>query len=136
MLAPSTNARATPPKLACARSSPIKARPFRTTKLPRIPQIAATSTEARSPRCIKPNSSGSVRYSSTMTALLYGDRTVTDLQDHEVALVSLVQKIRREDFFWFPEGNDPPVEEQGEVETLGDAGEIVGRDDHGLAVLL
>src|SRR4028118_1715597 len=58
MLAPSTNARATPPKLAWARASPMNASPFNTTKLPRSPQMAATSTEATSPRCIKPNSSG------------------------------------------------------------------------------
>src|ERR671910_2112462 len=109
MLAPSTNARATPPKLACARASPMNARPFNTTKLPRIPQTAATSTEASKPRCMKPNWSGSSRYSSIVVPILYGHRVVTELQDHEVALVGLVQKPRGEDFLRSPEGDSALV---------------------------
>src|ERR687898_2335004 len=105
MLAPSTNARATPPKLACARASPINASPFNTTKLPKTPQTAATSTEASRPRCIKPNWSGSSRYSSMGVPILHGHRVVTEFQDHEVTLVGLVQKRRGEDLLRSPEGD-------------------------------
>src|SRR5215211_1626415 len=105
MLAPSTNARATPPKLACARASPINARPFNTTKLPRIPQTAATSTEASRPRCMKPNWSGSSSCSSIGVPILYGYRAVAEHQDHEVALVSVVQKLRGKDLLRPPEGD-------------------------------
>src|SRR5919112_4321811 len=116
MLAPSANARATP-KLACARASPINARPFNTTKLPRIPQTAATSTEASRPRCIKPNWSGSSRYSSIVVPVLYGYRAVAELQDHKVTLVGLVQKLRGEDLLWSPKGDYPLVQEQRQVKA-------------------
>src|ERR671910_1470173 len=132
MLAPSTNARATPPKLACARASPMNARPFNTTKLPKTPQTVATNTEASKPRCMKPNWSGSSRYSSIGVPVLHGHRAVTELQDHEVTLVGLVQKLRGEDLLWSPEGDGVPVQQQRQVEALGDAREVVGGHDHGL----
>src|SRR5919112_5703155 len=135
MLAPSANARATP-KLACARASPINARPFNTTKLPRIPQTAATSTEASRPRCIKPNWSGSSRCSSIVVRVLYGYRAIAQLQDHKMALVGLIQELRGENLLRTPEGDYPLVQEQRQVKALGNAREVVGGHDHGLPRLL
>src|SRR5918994_266466 len=136
MLAPSTNARATPPKLACARASPINARPFNTTKLPKTPQTAATSTEASRPRCIKPNCSGSSRYSSIVVPVLHGYRVVTELEDHKVTLVGLIQELRGENLLRTPEGDYPLIQQQRQVDALGDAREVVGGPDHGLPRLL
>src|SRR5215213_4322929 len=136
MLAPSTNASATPPKLACARASPINARPFNTTKLPRIPQTAATSTAATRPRCMKPNWSGSSRCSSIVVRVLYGYRAIAQLQDHKMTLVGLIQKLRGENLLRTPEGDYPLVQEQRQVKALSNAREVVGGHDHGLPPLL
>src|SRR5215216_2947009 len=100
--------------------------------------MIATSTEARSPRCIKAKLNGSSRYSTTMLSvpILYRHRPISDLEDHEVALVSLVQQLGREYLPGRAEGDDPPVEQEGEIESLRDAREVVCRHHDGRPPLL
>src|SRR3954464_8807320 len=68
--------------------------------------------------------------------ILYGDRTVSDLEDHKVALVSLVQELWREDLIRPSKGDDALVEQQRQIEALSNTRKVVGGHDHGLPRLL
>src|SRR5215211_270861 len=68
--------------------------------------------------------------------VLYRHRPISNLEDHEVALVSLVQQLGREYLPGRAEGDDPPVEQEGEIESLRDAREVVCRHHDGRPPLL
>src|SRR3989304_1592633 len=133
MFPPSTKAVATPAKDAWARASPMKARPLSTTKVPMQALTTLIMRVAKRARCMKANPKGSRKNSqSSLMAVVVGvDRALKGME-HQVGLIGRVQIVLREGLGRRTIGHHTLVEEQGQVEAGGHAGEVVSSHEESL----
>src|SRR4030065_2057489 len=129
MRPPRAKATATPPKEAWARPSPMKAMPRTTTKEPTTAQTRLTIKSASRARTMKGEAQG-----SNSRSLMDGNGLTLQVQQQEVALEGGVEHVLGEDGPGLAEGDDLPVQADGMVEAAGDAGEVVGGNQEGLAL--